>query len=97
LKIPYTMLQCLHYTPLLLRGGGGVVKVNPLVYATVNSKEKNSSDFCPKYVLEFGSWSGLVQYARNIQTMISYLGVILYPMLTYIFYELFRPLAAITV
>ncbi len=42
-------------------GGGGGWVVNPLVYGTVNSKEKNSSDFCPKYVQEFGSWSGLVQ------------------------------------
>jgi hypothetical protein len=31
-------------------GGGGV---NPLVEVTVNSKEKNSQDFCPIYVQEF--------------------------------------------
>jgi hypothetical protein len=31
-------------------GGGG----NPLVEVTVNSKEENSEDLCPKYVQEFG-------------------------------------------
>ncbi len=30
--------------------------VNSLVDVTVNSKEENSSDFCPNYVQEFGLW-----------------------------------------
>jgi hypothetical protein len=39
------------------QGGGGVWEgggLNQLVEVTVNSKEENSSDFCPNYVLEFG-------------------------------------------
>ncbi len=43
---------------LLLGGwgvGGGGVKT--LVEVTLN-KEKNSSDFCPNYVQEFGLWIG---------------------------------------
>ncbi len=32
--------------------------VHPLVEVTVNSKEKNSEDFCPNYVQEFGLWIG---------------------------------------
>ncbi len=44
------MLHCKpRFKPLLFMGGGGG---NSLVKMTVNSKEKNSYDFCPKYVQE---------------------------------------------
>ena len=39
------------FKPLLLKGRR---ELNPLVEATVNSKEENSQDFCPNYVQEFG-------------------------------------------
>ncbi len=39
------------FKSLLLKGGRGVKR---LTEATVNSKEENSSDFCPNYVQEFG-------------------------------------------
>ncbi len=46
-------LQCSHYKPVssrfCSRGGRKL-----LVEVTVNSKEDNSSDFCPDYVLEVG-------------------------------------------
>jgi hypothetical protein len=35
-------------------GGGGGGGTGPLVEVTVNSKEENSENFCPKYVPEFG-------------------------------------------
>jgi hypothetical protein len=41
------------FKPLLLNGGGGG-GYNLLVKVTVNSKEENSSDFCPNNVQEFG-------------------------------------------
>ncbi len=34
--------------------GGGVGDKNLLLEVTVNSKGKNSEDFCPNYVQEFG-------------------------------------------
>ncbi len=49
-------IQCLHYKPVLnhfFSGGGGGGGFSPLVEVTVNSKEENSWDFRPYYVLEF--------------------------------------------
>jgi hypothetical protein len=39
-------------------GGGGLKSVSRV---TVNSKEENSEDFCPKYVQEFGLWGTTVE------------------------------------
>ncbi len=57
------------FKPLLLGGGGG--GYNPLVEATVNSKEKNHSDFGHNYVQEFGLRLGTRQLYFSFPSLLT--------------------------
>ncbi len=49
----YNVYTTNQFQTTFAQGGRGE---NPSVEVTVNSKEENSWDFCPKYVQEFGLW-----------------------------------------